>query len=84
MSGEDVERFEAAAGELLEELGYPRAVSSPRPEALEHASKMRDSLAQDPSWNKIVLRPQAQILEGRSTIRELLAETRGNRSSLAV
>ncbi len=50
MRAEDVERFEAAAGELLGELGYPRAVPHPQPEALEHASRIRDLLARDPSW----------------------------------
>ena len=50
MSGEDVERFEAAAGELLEEVGYARAIPRPCPEALEHASSIRSLLAQDPKW----------------------------------
>jgi hypothetical protein len=42
MSAEDVERFEAAAGDLLDELGYPRAAPRPRPEALEHAARARE------------------------------------------
>jgi hypothetical protein len=50
MSSEDVERFEAGAGELLDELGYSRAIPLPRPEALEHASRIRNLLAQDPKW----------------------------------
>ncbi len=48
MPAGDVERFEAAAGELLDELGYPRAVPRPRPELLESASRIRDLLARDP------------------------------------
>jgi hypothetical protein len=38
MSREAVERFEAAAGPMLEELGYPRGVSRPSPGSLERAS----------------------------------------------
>ncbi len=60
MPGEDVERFEAAAGQLLDELGYPRAVPCPRPEALEHASKIRNSLAQDANWNAVLPPRQAE------------------------
>jgi hypothetical protein len=48
MPAADVERFEAAAGELLEELGYPRAVPNPRYEYLETASRIRDRLAREP------------------------------------
>ena len=46
MSGEDKERFEAAAGGTLEELGYPRALPDPTPRAREHASKVRAALAE--------------------------------------
>jgi hypothetical protein len=42
----DVERFEAAAGDLLEELGYPRAVPDPPGEMMENASRIRNSLRQ--------------------------------------
>lgn len=49
MPAEDIERFEAVAGDLLGELGYPRAFLHPRREALEHASKIAELLAQDPS-----------------------------------
>ncbi len=48
MPAGDVERFEAAAGELLDELGYPRAVPRPRSDLLESASRIRDLLARDP------------------------------------
>ncbi len=47
MSAEDVERFEAAAGGLLDELGYPRAFPRPSPPALEHASGIRDLYVRD-------------------------------------
>jgi hypothetical protein len=39
----DVERFEAAAGDLLEELGYERAVPNPSSEALEQAASIREA-----------------------------------------
>jgi hypothetical protein len=48
MPHEDVERFEAAAGGLLDELGYPRAFPKPRPESLEIASRIRELFALDP------------------------------------
>ncbi len=47
MSAEDVERFEAVAGKLLDGLGYPRALPHLRPESVESASKIRNLLAQD-------------------------------------
>ncbi len=50
MPAEDVERFEAAAGELLDELGYARAFPRPRRDRLEGASRMRRLLAQDSAW----------------------------------
>lgn len=46
MSRADIERFEAAAGDLLEELGYP-LVTSPGREALDHAARVRESFADD-------------------------------------
>jgi|SRR5215472_1475051 len=48
MPSEDAERFEAAAGALLDELGYSRSFSHPRLEKVESASKIRDALARDP------------------------------------
>jgi Sulfotransferase family len=47
MEEEDLERFEAAAGELLDQLGYPRAVPRPGPAAVEHAAVVRDSFVRD-------------------------------------
>ena len=41
MSGDDVERFEAMAGDLLDELGCPRAFPRLRPGRLEDASRIR-------------------------------------------
>jgi sulfotransferase family protein len=48
MPAVDVERFEAAAGELLDELGYDRAVPHPGRECLETASRIRDLVARGP------------------------------------
>ncbi len=70
MSTEDVARFEAAVGDLLDELGYPRAVPRPRPESLERASRIRNLLAQDSKWIQIVPRPQAENSEPPSRIRD--------------
>jgi hypothetical protein len=41
MPATDIQRFEAAAGNLLEELGYERIFSRPTPQALEHATRIR-------------------------------------------
>jgi hypothetical protein len=42
-----VERFEAAAGDLLDELGYARGAPSPRPETLEYAARVRELFTQN-------------------------------------
>jgi hypothetical protein len=42
MPPEEVERFEAAAGELLDELAYRRAFPQPGPRARRHAARMRE------------------------------------------
>jgi hypothetical protein len=47
MGAEDVERFEAAAGDLLDELGYPRAVPEPSAEAREVAAGVRDAFSHE-------------------------------------
>ena len=47
MGEEDLERFEAAAGGLLDELGYARAVPQPRPAAVERAARVRESFVGD-------------------------------------
>jgi hypothetical protein len=52
MSPADVERFEAAAGGLLEELGYPRAFPRPSAKAMEHAARLRRAFSEDPRLRK--------------------------------
>ena len=41
MPADVIRCFEAAAGGLLDELGYPRAFTEPGADALEHAARMR-------------------------------------------
>jgi hypothetical protein len=41
MTAADVERFEAVAGDLLDELGYPRAAPGPSADAQELAAELR-------------------------------------------
>jgi len=48
LSPQDNERFEAAVGALLDELGYARVVPRLRTELLDHASRIRHLLAEDP------------------------------------
>jgi hypothetical protein len=48
MPSADAERFEAAVGDLLDELGYPRAFPHPLAEGVELASRIRETLARDP------------------------------------
>ena len=43
----DVERFEAVAGDLLEELDYERAVPNPSSEALEQAARIREAFTRE-------------------------------------
>jgi hypothetical protein len=45
----DVERFEAAAGDLLDELGYPRAAPDPRPEAQAYFASLREAFGRNVS-----------------------------------
>jgi hypothetical protein len=47
MTLDDIERFEAAAGDLLEELGYPRAVPDPPQEKLEDATRIHHAFTQE-------------------------------------
>jgi hypothetical protein len=44
---QDVERFEAAAGELLDELGGPRAFPLPSPQCLEQAARLREAFTEE-------------------------------------
>jgi len=68
MPASDVERFEAAAGGLLGELGYPLTCPTPRLESLETAARMRDVLAQDANWIETASRPPVEGLKPASTI----------------
>ncbi len=63
MPAGDVARFEASAGELLDELGYPRAAPQPHPEVLAQAAEARQTFATDAcrqgyavpaSWERLV------------------------------
>jgi hypothetical protein len=47
MPAGDVERFEAAVGGLLDELGYARAVPDPPGEMMKNAARIRNSFRQD-------------------------------------
>jgi hypothetical protein len=47
MSAEDVERFEAMSGDLLEDLDYPRAVPEPSAEARQLAAEIRSALTEN-------------------------------------
>jgi hypothetical protein len=47
MPPEHQEQFEATAGDLLDELGYPRAVPRPRSEMLRQASQIQESFVQE-------------------------------------
>jgi Sulfotransferase family len=47
MSPEAVERFEASAGGLLDELGYARGAPAPSPGRSEHAASARRAFGQD-------------------------------------
>jgi hypothetical protein len=47
MSGPDLERFDATAGPLLDELGYERIPGTPSAAATEHACKLRANFSRD-------------------------------------
>jgi hypothetical protein len=47
MDADQVLRFEAAAGDLLDELGYPRAAASVPRRALERAAQIRERFAEE-------------------------------------
>ena len=46
MPAPKLERFEAAAGDLLDALGYPRAYKDPSPAARQRAAQVRDQFIQ--------------------------------------
>lgn len=58
MAPDDQERFEAVAGDLLDELGYPRAFPHPSPQAMEKAGRIRELFTQE-------LRSQEEVLPER-------------------
>jgi subfamily B ATP-binding cassette protein MsbA len=47
MAAPDIDRFEAAAGEALEEFGYGRAIGSPRQVSIDGALRLRDRFVAD-------------------------------------
>ena len=47
MPGDDVERFEAVAGDMLVELGYSLAYPTPAPETKKRAARIQDLFTQD-------------------------------------
>lgn len=47
MEADDVERFEAAVGDLIEDLGFERAFPEPGEEVLVHASRIREAFERD-------------------------------------
>jgi hypothetical protein len=47
MPPEDIERFEAAAGDLLSELGYPRVAPKPHSRVLEETAEIRKTFIGD-------------------------------------
>ena len=67
MSPDDLESFEAAAGELLDEIGYPLAASRIRRNAVESAGLLRKSLLSDPGLkDEPWLAPQVPLAQGVS------------------
>jgi len=52
MDAEHVERFEAAAGDLLDELGYARAFPEPRADLVARARTIRDRFTKDPHFKE--------------------------------
>lgn len=68
MPPEDVERFEAVAGELLEELGYPRAFPTPGEQASEQAGEVRRRFTESVERGKSrpPTRRGAPVTEGKS------------------
>jgi hypothetical protein len=65
MPADGIEQFEAAAGDLLDELGYPRAVPHPLSETLQHASRVRDRFVQEACARGSVLPEPWALVGGR-------------------
>ena len=64
MPPETVERFEAAVGELLDELGYDRACDRVSAEATEHAEALRRRYTADPRLRNRRVPRQWQAVSG--------------------
>jgi hypothetical protein len=47
MAPPDVERFEAAVGDLLDQLGYPRAFPKPSPEVAQRVARLRELFTEE-------------------------------------
>ncbi len=77
MPTDDVERFEAVVGDLLDELSYPRAILHPRPESLEEAARVRNLLAQDSNWMGTVRPAQTDTPAPASRVSEPRAKSGG-------
>jgi hypothetical protein len=58
MPTEGIERFEAVAGDLLDQLGYPRAVPRPGADIMKRATRIRDLFTQE-------LQSGSQVLQDR-------------------
>jgi Sulfotransferase family len=58
MAPDDIRRFEAVTGPLLDELGYDRAAGSASEKELEHAARLRDAFADGARSHRWAL-PQA-------------------------
>ena len=56
MAGGDIERFEAVAGDLLGELGYPRGAPEPAPAARMRAEAVRDSYVREAGRHRLPAR----------------------------
>jgi Sulfotransferase family len=56
MAGADIERFEAVAGDLLGELGYPRGAPEPAPAARMRAEAVRDSYVREAGRHRLPAR----------------------------
>jgi hypothetical protein len=73
MPAEDVARFEAAAGDLLGELGYARAFLRPQREMMEGASRIGNLLAEDSAWirdSKEILVGELQAVQAKTGLKE--------------
>ena len=74
MTLDDIERFEAVAGDLLDDLGYPRAVPNPPQEKLVNATEDPSRLhSRDPDAKGMRLPSALVSHESRAAISSLTA-----------